>query len=653
MTRLAVIGRSLALAFCVALLLPLSTARADEVPNVLKPLILPGAVSIQYTALRALSGLIELDYSVDREGVWQENLLRVELRLWATETQAKEDVPRLMSERSGGVTGTRGPATVGDEATVFTRADGSGSIMQSYFIRKGTTVLFLYRVWDDPRDPPPPTAEEVVARLNGVDYSSLFPASARPNPGPATANPTPPPATPIPATVMATSVVAAPVEDAVTTDTPPDDQPLPAETVLAATAASSLILSLGALAQMLLKGRMPPALPDVEFPSTVDSAEATVSSGQLPEQPAEPVTPPSPPPIGFEQNGKVWYEPPWDIGGPYWMDKADYQHIKEMQSQGLVWHKGGWMEPQDKIAYDRAAQIGHDQNVQRVDKNELARQDSLQQQKADSTGVLTTTDQIQTQLWILKNAPTDQARQDMEELVSRMSAPGVDKTLGDRVVIQKALGGVLQKTEQPPLTYVERYSLRDEVMEHALPFRDKRDQTADGIGILTGSQTILSEAGLSELSPGETLTLKGLDVATKIQDSVNYFSGYKAAGDGNLEAAGKTVVQVGLKSIVFSNPIVGLSDTAIKYGEQIIMGRDASPSKLLEYVTNRTMDGATGDLAVKPVVQDFNSPDIQQTITDAQAGAIQKRLSLPDLGHPERDKLTQMLKDLKAGGAAR
>jgi hypothetical protein len=60
-----------------------------------------------------------------------------------------------------------------------------------------------------------------------------------------------------------------------------------------------------------------------------------------------------PPRPGTERDGKVWYQPPWDEGGPVWMDKAEFEDMRSKQAQGLKWSgHHGWVTPEDERERD-------------------------------------------------------------------------------------------------------------------------------------------------------------------------------------------------------------------------------------------------------------------------------------------------------------
>lgn len=76
------------------------------------------------------------------------------------------------------------------------------------------------------------------------------------------------------------------------------------------------------------------------------------SGGQIPMQPPEqifePPHQPEPPPNLINEKGQVWYQPPWDQGGAYWVDRDEYDNIQRHLQQGYVWSDTyGWKPPQE------------------------------------------------------------------------------------------------------------------------------------------------------------------------------------------------------------------------------------------------------------------------------------------------------------------
>ena len=130
------------------------------------------------------------------------------------------------------------------------------------------------------------------------------------------------------------------------------------EKALIAVAGGSMVLTLGVLVQLWgMGGLQSPgdirgALESLfsssggevtEIETAVPETGACAGSGGHPERagncfqrcviqetPVVETVIPDPVPSGFEYQGKVWYKPPWDKGGPYWMDKSDYDAMRSM-----------------------------------------------------------------------------------------------------------------------------------------------------------------------------------------------------------------------------------------------------------------------------------------------------------------------------------
>jgi hypothetical protein len=82
------------------------------------------------------------------------------------------------------------------------------------------------------------------------------------------------------------------------------------------------------------------------------------SPGKPPAQPVQTTVQPTPETninigLGHEQDGKVWCLPPWEQGGPVWLDKAEYEAWQDKERQGLVWSDSyGWTAPETAGEYD-------------------------------------------------------------------------------------------------------------------------------------------------------------------------------------------------------------------------------------------------------------------------------------------------------------
>jgi len=76
---------------------------------------------------------------------------------------------------------------------------------------------------------------------------------------------------------------------------------------------------------------------------------------ELPQQPPPyeppPLEPPEddwPKPGEVNDQGQVWYHPPWDQGGAYWVDRDEFDDIQEHLADGDVWSdRWGWKPPDE------------------------------------------------------------------------------------------------------------------------------------------------------------------------------------------------------------------------------------------------------------------------------------------------------------------
>jgi len=87
----------------------------------------------------------------------------------------------------------------------------------------------------------------------------------------------------------------------------------------------------------------PPAAPPPPIPPGTSTTPPPIPGAP---PPADTTWPPRP---GTEQDGKVWYQPPWDEGGPVWMKKEEFEDMRSKQAQGLKWtNRHGWVTPEDE-----------------------------------------------------------------------------------------------------------------------------------------------------------------------------------------------------------------------------------------------------------------------------------------------------------------
>jgi hypothetical protein len=70
-------------------------------------------------------------------------------------------------------------------------------------------------------------------------------------------------------------------------------------------------------------------------------------------------------------DGRVWYQAPWDVGGPVPMTPAEVADIENKQRQGLIWSKtDGWVTPQQGAEYQ--ATRAHQLEVERAESDRAA-----------------------------------------------------------------------------------------------------------------------------------------------------------------------------------------------------------------------------------------------------------------------------------------
>lgn len=122
---------------------------------------------------------------------------------------------------------------------------------------------------------------------------------------------------------------------------------------------------LSALQDLLNSLSEPP--PPVDGPGEPPPLNQASSVGNEP--------PPTWPPVTGTVNGdgKVWCQPPWDKGGPYWVDPNEYQNMKAQQSAGNIWDdRYGWVSRTEQSQY----QAAHDANqlASEADSRNLANQ---------------------------------------------------------------------------------------------------------------------------------------------------------------------------------------------------------------------------------------------------------------------------------------
>lgn len=266
------------------------------------------------------------------------------------------------------------------------------------------------------------------------------------------------------------------------------------------------------------------------------------------------------------------------------------------QEPGLTPEEAKELEERQKAYDELIAERRKDEYTSR-DPNKTLMEEILDEMELENAGTITDTDRLKLDDWIDVNAPTEDDARKMHDLVNKMTYKTADvKMVGNYMDVQKALNCEIQGMRQPDLTYLERYSLRDEIMEKAKWQGTGRGYVQDAAGTL---QNISEGTKLKDLGiPGGTRLgnmAPGLDQAGKISEGIGYYEGYRGAGDGKFWAGTKAAAQMGIKSLLFKNPVVGVADTVVKYGSIVATGQEYSASKAAEFYTNTFCDAAAGD----------------------------------------------------------
>lgn len=197
----------------------------------------------------------------------------------------------------------------------------------------------------------------------------------------------------------------------------------------------------------------PPPVPPTEIPSTV---------------PDDGLWPPR---IGTEQDGKVYCQPPWDEGGPVWIDKSEFDSIHQRQSQGYKWsNRHGWVLPEELAEREAIIERARQQNLQQssqvkeaYDKwleskrklEEMQRQHAIQQkrwevealERASSRGV---TDQdLKDLFWENVERDVSQAQETLSDADTYIKAADTILSTGEAVI--DATTGLISHVANHPI----------------------------------------------------------------------------------------------------------------------------------------------------------------------------------------------------------
>jgi len=291
-----------------------------------------------------------------------------------------------------------------------------------------------------------------------------------------------------------------------------------------------------------------------------------------------------------------------------------------------------------------------------------------------AAGTISDTDRIAINLWMIDNAPTEQSYNDMKELMDTMVVETKDGTaVGDKESILKNLGRELERTNQPRLTYYEKYALREELMDSVKESdglvddlekaKEVHDDIKDTVDTITGDPSErLGEIDKAQRegwekdgsSPGAG-AMKNLETAKKVLDAGTTIHGERRVtwlpATSRTLAVTKAVthygVDLGVNTLMEKNPVMKVVNTALKYSEPIV-GKDITPAKGWRIITDRAFDSYTGELDHKDVEKlDFKSTEVKDAVKDGQAKALEKRLASSGLSDDQRREITDRLRELR------
>jgi hypothetical protein len=334
-----------------------------------------------------------------------------------------------------------------------------------------------------------------------------------------------------------------PVMPPTDTSEPRGNEPISPETVLVAVAGGSLVMTLGGLLQLWgmgglqnltgIRGVIESLLGSSETEATdtepgLWESETVQEVEVIPKEPealvpesgiSEPVIPDSVP-SGFEYQGKVWYQPPWDKDGPYFMSKDDYNSMRSMMRQGKEWSdRWGWVDPGEGKAME----------TQRTEAWDKYKSDTDQDIKA-------ITDQIHESQQKLAEIRDKQAElEKIEQLRERQAELEKQRELDNsfatqlRETMKNYVDGVNRDLDALPGD-LERLAL-----DAAREIRDITGAIITAAGDTAGDLTNgdnWKAVGQAAVDTAKELILHPVDSSVKVGDTV------KSAGKAGIRAAG-------------------------------------------------------------------------------------------------------------------
>jgi hypothetical protein len=458
--------------------------------------------------------------------------------------------------------------------------------------------------------------------------------------------------------------------------TPGDSASVSPEAVLLAVAGGSMVMTLGAFLQLFGMGGlqslkdirgtleglfgssetdMPDAEPGLQEPEVIPKAEV------IPKEPEAlgtesiiqaPVTSeiviPDPIPSGFEYQGKVWYQPPWDKGGPYWMDKSDYSSMRSLMRQGKEWSdRWGWVDPEEGKAMETQRTTAWDAHKSDTDQDIKALTANIQESQKKLA-------EIQE-----KRAELERIEQMRERLAELERQRELDNSFATQLkdTAKNYVAGVNKDLDALP------GDLQRLALDAA---RELRDTTG---AVITAARDTVSDltngdnwkaVGQATVDTAKELILHPVDSSVKVGDN------YKSAAG----AAANAVVAMTSDPVAFTEALVGIDnwrralDPNVPVGERVSRALYGAVDGVLNFASGGTkaavkgmeagLDGInlakgaeTGLDAAKAVDAAADAAKITAKLDDP--GRMQAWEAGRLAGQQKADKLAEALKSGDAG----
>ena len=353
-----------------------------------------------------------------------------------------------------------------------------------------------------------------------------------------------------------------------------ENVPISPEAVLLAVAGGSMVMTLGAFLQLFGMGGLQ-SLKDIRgtLEGLFSSSGTDLSRAEtgLPETrtiqevevvPKEPPTlaVPDPIPSGFEYGGKVWYQPPWDKGGPYWMDKSDYSAMRSMMRQGKEWSdRWGWVDPEEGKAMESRRAVTWDEYKSNTDQDIKALTDKIQESGQNLADIRE------------KQAELDKIEQMRDRLAELERQRELDNSFATQLsqTAKNYVDGVNKDLDALP------GDLQRLALDAAREIRDTTGAvitaTSDTVEDLTNGDN-WKAVGQAAVDTARDLILHPVDSSVKVGDTVKSAgrAGIKAAG-----AAGNVVAGIAANPIGFVEAVTGIDnwkkalDPNVSVGERV------------------------------------------------------------------------------------